>query len=90
MTKKSVRKIPKFKTYADEAKFWDNHSLADYWPELKDVNLLVELNKPRDETLVLRIQKSLKDNLQKMAKSRGLNVSTLARILLMEKFQASK
>ena len=84
MTKKNL-KIPKFKSYEEEAKFWDSHSFVDYWGKFKDVDLAVELTKPRDETLILRIQKNQKLKLQKIAESKGVNVSTLVRIWLTER-----
>lgn len=83
--KKKINKIPKFKNLDEEAKFWDTHSLADYWDDWKDVNIVVDLEKPKDETLVLRLQKTIKDKLEKIARSKGLNVSTLARMWLIER-----
>lgn len=83
--KKKRTKIPKFKTLEEEAKFWDTHSFADYWDELEDVDIVVELEKPRDETIVLRVQKQVKDKLDKFARSLGLNLSTLVRMWIMEK-----
>lgn len=97
MKKKS--RIPKFKTYEEEANFWDTHDVTDYWDETEDVEIVFakdlkmvyrETKKPRDETLVLRMQKKFKDKLQEIARSKGLNVSTLARMWLMEKLQASR
>lgn len=82
---KKISKIPTFKTREEEAKFWDTHSLADYWDEFKDVDIVVELQKPKDETLVLRLQKNMKDKLDKTAKRKGLSVSSLARMWLIEK-----
>ena len=32
-------RIPDFKSRAEEAKFWDTHSLADYWDEFKPVRV---------------------------------------------------
>lgn len=83
--KKKVEKIPKFKSIEEEARFWDSHSFADYWNEFKDVDLVVSLHQSKEETLVLRLQKSLKDTLEKIAKNQGLSVSTLARMWLAEK-----
>jgi len=40
--------------------------------------------------LVLRVQKNLKEKLKKEARKKGLNASTLARMWLMEKLQASR
>ncbi|PIU03356.1 hypothetical protein COT44_04005 [Candidatus Shapirobacteria bacterium CG08_land_8_20_14_0_20_39_18] len=89
MTKRKSR-IPKFKTIEEEAKFWDTHSLSDYWDEFKDVDIVFDLQKPKQETLILRLQKEVKNKLEKVAKSKGLSVSSLARIWLMEKLQTSK
>ncbi len=86
MTKKKSR-IPKFKTYEEEANFWDTHEFTEFEDELEDVEIVFELNKPRDEAIVLRVQKDLKEKLDKKARSMGLNLSTLARMWLMEKLQ---
>jgi hypothetical protein len=82
-------KIPEFKSVADEAKFWDTHSFADYWNEFKDVDVVVELAKPKEETLVLRINKDIKKKLEQVAKSKGITTSTLARMLLTEKLRTT-
>ncbi|HVF69865.1 MAG TPA: CopG family antitoxin [Xanthomonadales bacterium] len=84
--KKKKNKLPDFDkmTYAEEAKWWDTHSFTDYWDEFEDVEIVFELDKPREKTLVVRLQKEFKDQLEKIARSKGLNVSTLARMLLME------
>lgn len=84
-TKKN--KLPNFKSIEDEAKFWDTHSFADYWNEFKPVDVVVELAKPKEETLVLRISKDVKNKLEKAAKNKGVTISTLARILLTEKLR---
>ena len=88
--KKKASRIPKFKTYAEEANFWDTHSLADYWNEFEDVDIVFDLQKPKEETLVLRLQKNVKDKLERKARSKGLNVSALARMWLIERLQSSR
>ena len=88
--KKKVNKIPKFKTIAEEAKFWDSHSFADYWNDFEDVDIVVELHKPKDETIILRLQKGLKERLEKIARRKGMNVSALTRMWLMEKLNSGK
>lgn len=85
---KKTKRIPEFKSKEEEAGFWDIHSFADYWDEFKDVDLVVELHKPKEETLVLRLQKEAKDRLEKIAKAKGLSVSSLTRMWLMEKLQS--
>lgn len=85
--KKKKFKFPDFNkmSYKEEAKWWDSHDLTEFWDELEDVDIVAELDKPRTESLVLRVQKDIKDKLQKVARSKGLNVSTLSRMWLMEK-----
>ncbi|MEK7577791.1 MAG: CopG family antitoxin [Patescibacteria group bacterium] len=89
MKKKKISKIPIFKNYEDEAIFWDTHSFVDFEDETKDVDIVFELHKPAEETLILRIQKSLKNQLAKIAKKKGVSVSSLSRMWLTEKARAS-
>ncbi|TSC88018.1 MAG: Uncharacterized protein G01um10147_249 [Microgenomates group bacterium Gr01-1014_7] len=77
-------------TYGEEANWWDTHDWGEFWNELEDVDIVVDLHKPKEETLILRLQKNLKDRLTAIARSKGLNVSSLARMWLMEKLQASR
>lgn len=80
-------RIPAFKTYEDEAIFWDTHSFTEFEDQLEDVDIVFDLDKPRGASLVLRLQKAFKDQLKKIAKSKGLDVSALARMWLLEKMQ---
>ena len=86
MIKKKSR-IPKFKTYEEEANFWDTHEFTEFEDELEDVDVVFELNKVRDETVILRVQKEIKEKLDRLARSKGLNLSTLVRMWMMEKLQ---
>lgn len=85
MKKRKVNKISKFKTLEEEAKFWDTHSVTDFEDETEDVKIIIDLAKPRDDAIVVRVQKSLKDQLERAAEKKGINVSTLARIWFAEK-----
>ena len=87
MKKKIKSRIPKFKNIEEEAKFWDTHSVTDFEDETEDVDIVVELAKPRDETLVVRLQKNMKNKLERIAAKKGINISTLARIWFSEKLQ---
>jgi len=87
--KKKKFKFPDFNkmSYEEEANWWDTHDWSEFWDELEDVDIVFALEKPRDETVVLRIQKEIKEQLDKLARSRGLNLSTLVRMWMMEKLQ---
>lgn len=87
--KKKKSRIPDFKTYEEEAHFWDTHDITSFEDETEDVDIVFDLKKPRDETLVVRLQKKLKDRLEKVAQNKGLNISTLARMWLIEKLRTS-
>lgn len=84
---KADGKIPAFSSYEEEANFWDTHSFTEFEDQLEDVELVFELDKPRDASLVLRLQKTFKKSLEKIAKGKGLDVSTLARMWLAERLQ---
>lgn len=88
MLKKKSR-IPEFKSYKEEARFWDMHPITDFEDETEDVDIVFDLDKSRNETLVVRLQKDVKDKLEKIARNRGLNLSTLARMWLIEKLHST-
>ena len=90
--KKKKSKLPDFDkmTYKEEAHFWDTHEFTEFEDEFKDVEIVFDLKKPREETLVVRLQKEFKERLENIARSKGLNVSTLARMWLLEKLQSAR
>lgn len=94
MKKKSKNKLklPDFNMMSreDEAEWWDTHDLGDYFHEMEDVEIVFDLDKPRDQTLIVRLQKDLKSRLEKIARSKGLNISTLARMWLIERLQSNR
>ena len=75
--------IPPFKTLEEEAEFWDNHdtSLLGKVPLLK----LPLLEKEKEEALTVRLQKSVKQKLERIARQKGIGPTTLARMWLVEK-----
>ncbi|PIP14717.1 hypothetical protein COW98_04240 [Candidatus Roizmanbacteria bacterium CG22_combo_CG10-13_8_21_14_all_35_9] len=88
MKKKKI--IPKFKSLKEEAEYWDKNSLADHWDSFEDIDLFINLHKPKEETLILRVQKGLKSKLDKIAKEKGLKVSSLVRLWLTERIKISR
>lgn len=87
---RKTKKIPQFKSIAEEAKFWDTHDVTDYLTEMKEVKVDFKLEAPKEETLAIRVQPGLKQSLENIAESYGVNVSTLARIWLIEKLRGLK
>ncbi len=75
--------IPPFKTLDEEAEFWDTHDVS----ELGKVPLLSLplLENEKEESLTVRVQKSVKAKLTRVARAKGVNVGTLTRMWLIEK-----
>jgi len=78
--------IPPFKTLDEEANFWDTHDTS---PLMRGEKIPLEklelIEKEKKEVLVIRIQKSIKKKIEKIAKSKGINPTTLSRMWLIEK-----
>lgn len=91
MKKKTKSRFPDFDkmSYEEEAKWWDSHDLGDYWDEMEEVDIVFDLKKPKEKTLVVRLQEDVKNRIEKIAQRKGLNVSTLARMWLLEKLRQS-
>lgn len=84
---KSISKIPKFNSKAEEAEFWDTHDVTDFLDELTPVKMKVTLGQPKEETLTVRLQSNLKTQLGNIATEMGVNTSTLARMWIVEKMK---
>ena len=77
--------IPKFATREEEAEFWDTHDFADYWDELRPVNMegspnLTSLFQiPLDGESITRICQ--------YANANGVDAATLVRTWILERLQ---
>jgi hypothetical protein len=88
--KKKTNKFPDFSkmTREEEAEWFDTHDMGDYLDQLKPVNLVVDLAKPKEETIVLRVNKDIKRKLEEISKSKGINISSLTRMWILEKLHS--
>ncbi|OGG07205.1 hypothetical protein A3D05_01640 [Candidatus Gottesmanbacteria bacterium RIFCSPHIGHO2_02_FULL_40_24] len=78
--------IKPFKTVEEEAKFWDTHDITKLMKNPKTpLSKLLPLEKEKQTVLTVRLQKSVKNKLEQVAKSKGINPSTLSRMWLIEK-----
>ncbi|MGH7799955.1 MAG: CopG family antitoxin [Thermodesulfobacteriota bacterium] len=77
-------KIPKFKSDQEAAQFWDTHSLAEFKDdlELAKENVFV---KPEKQVMTIRVDKKLANAMKAIAREKGINYSTLARMWLIER-----
>lgn len=79
---KQKSRIPEFKNYEDEAKWWETHDLADYQDEFKIVQ--VKFAKNLSEGITIRFDQITLNKLRKLAHDKGLGPTTLARMWILE------
>lgn len=87
MKRSKISKIPEFKSRAEEAHFWDTHDITDFWNEMEEVDIEFVDDTKHEETITVRVKPKLKERLEKIAKSYGINLSSLARMWLIEKLR---
>ena len=80
------RRIPKFKSREEEIKFWDTHSLADYWDEFKPVRAHFSQN--LSEVLPIRLDAETLKKLRAEAQKKGIGPTTLVRMWVLEKLES--
>jgi predicted DNA binding CopG/RHH family protein len=78
---KKLKKWPAFKSYEEEAEFWDTHDIREY-DKFETVELVVDKN--MFHTLSIRLNAELLDKLEKRAEKKGLGVTTFIRMWLRE------
>jgi len=83
---KKKLKIPKFKSYEEEAEFWDTHSFADYWDDLKPVKVNFKASL-KEDTMSLRLDSALKKRVENMANFYSIPASSLVRMWVVEKLR---
>ena len=73
--------IPQFKNTREEAEFWDTHDVGEYLNDFNRVDVELQLEKPKEENIVVRVQKPIKERLERIARRKGLNIDTVVKIL---------
>ncbi len=85
---KDKKRIPKFKTEAEERRFWQKHDSSEYidWTDAEEV-VLPRL-KPSTKTISLRLPKSMIEELKILANKRDVPYQSLLKIFLSERINA--
>ena len=86
--KKNLKAIPKFKTEAEERRFWEEHDSTQYvdWSGAEPVRL--PNLKPSTQSIFLRLPASLLDNIKIEANRRDVPYQSLIKVWLAEKTAA--
>lgn len=81
--------IPPFKTLDEEAEFWDTHDASLLFKNPKiPLEKLPLLEKEKEEALTVRLQKSVKQKLERIARQKGIGPTTLVRMWLVERLRS--
>ncbi|OGG22218.1 hypothetical protein A3D03_04685 [Candidatus Gottesmanbacteria bacterium RIFCSPHIGHO2_02_FULL_40_13] len=80
--------IRPFKTLEEETRFWDTHDVSELLRNPKiSLHQLSPIETEKHEVITVRLQKSVKEKLAKIARIKGINFSTLSRMWIIEKLQ---
>ena len=79
-------RIPKFKSYEEEAKFWDTHSFTDFLDELKPVHLEF----PRPKHLLLTLKPNELKTLKQIAIRKDISYLRLVQKWITDKLHEEK
>lgn len=77
--------IPDFKSIQEEAEFWDTHSFAPYWHDLKPVKVIVAKN--LSSGITVRLAPDVLAQVRTQAQEKGVGPTTLIRMWVLEKLQ---
>jgi predicted DNA binding CopG/RHH family protein len=79
-----VKRVPKFKTEAEERTFWENHDSSDYvdWKQAESVSM--PNLKPSTKTISLRLPEGLLDSIKIEANKRDMPYQSLIKSWLAD------
>ena len=85
--KKNKSSIPKARSYAEIGEFWDEHNLSEFWKKTKKVKFDVVLE---PEATYYRVEKSLSEKIQSVARKQGVPSDTLVNLWLEQKIKEQR
>lgn len=82
------KKIPKFKSEAEERRFWQQHDSTEYldWSEAE--NVLMPKLKPSTRSISIRLPESMIEELKVLANKRDVPYQSLLKIFISERIDA--
>lgn len=75
-----MTKLPDFKDEKDEIKFWEKHTIADYWKDLEECN--DAFKKPKLKPVTLKFDPLILKKIKLLARKRGISYNAYIRYLL--------
>ena len=84
---RKLKKIPKFKSEAEEARFWAAHDSTEYVNYSKAKHIVLSNLKPSTKKISIRLPESLIEHLKLLANKRDVPYQSLLKIFLSEKVE---
>ena len=75
-----MKKLQKFKTQEEEIKFWEKHSISEYWGELEET--ADTFKRPKLTPVTLKFDPLVLKKLKMLAQKRGVSYNAYIRLLL--------
>jgi len=77
-----MKKIPKFKTDEEAARFWETHSFEDYYIDTKEAG--IGFVKKTKKTIAIRLDPDDIKRVEVIAQRKGLSYTALLRMWIKE------
>jgi predicted DNA binding CopG/RHH family protein len=84
---KQLKAIPKFKTEAEERRFWETHDTTEYFDSAKMVRVRFPNLKPSTQSISLRLPLSLLEAIRIEANKRDVPYQSLIKVWLSERLK---
>ncbi|HET6515851.1 MAG TPA: CopG family antitoxin [Thermodesulfovibrionales bacterium] len=75
-----MKKLPEFKTEEAEIRFWETHSIADYWDELEEGREI--FRRPKLTPITLKFDPLVLKKIKMLARKRGISYNAYIRYLV--------
>lgn len=76
--------VPEFKSYEEEAAFWDDLDTADFMPDDEE---WFRFDTPQKRAVHIAILPEIAHELSRRAHAQGVSIETLVNVLLIERIQ---
>lgn len=84
---KNITSISKAASYEEIAEYWDTHDLTDVWDQTKPVEFEVDI---QSEKRYYPLERDIAEEVNKIARVRGVAVETLLNLWIKEKIVEQK
>jgi predicted DNA binding CopG/RHH family protein len=84
---KKLKVTPKFKSEAEERRFWETHDTTEYFDSAKAVRARLPNLKPSTQSISLRLPLSLLDAIRIEANKRDVPYQSLIKVWLSERLR---